>query len=360
MNKNEQELFLELCNFVEPDKELIEKLLPENATPSVLGHIFFNRMQGVAYGTLKNLGLLGKLNREFRNSLSDAYQINTEKNDSFYKCVKIVGDALKKYYGRYIMLKGAVLCELYPAGYRTSNDIDLLVLPGDVTIMGERLEREGFKQGYIRNGEFVSATRREIIESRMTRGETVPYILEVNLPHMKFLEVDINFSLDYKNGQEDTVDMLFERAVDVDIRDTKIKSLCEYDFFIHLCSHLYKEATTFPWIKMNRDMTLYKFSDIYYIIDKFTATETEIMFKRASTLKMDDICSCVVMWTSMLFHIKNQYAIEIASKNLENKETFLHEVVVPAEKKYMLYSGTDIKERFFADNRVSLLREIEK
>lgn len=98
------------------------------------------------------------------------------------------------------MLKGAYLCAHYPDGYRTSNDVDLLVLPKDVTTIGNLLARSGFRQGNIRNGEFIPATRQEIIESKMMRGETVPYIKEVDLTFMKFFKVDINFSLDYKNG----------------------------------------------------------------------------------------------------------------------------------------------------------------
>ena len=80
------------------------------------------------------------------------------------------------------MLKGAVLCKKYPKGYRTSNDIDLLVCPERVTQIGKALIKEGFRQGDIRNGTFIPASRKEIIESRMTRGETIPYIKEVNLP----------------------------------------------------------------------------------------------------------------------------------------------------------------------------------
>ena len=44
-----------------------------------------------------------------------------------------------------------------------------------------------------------------------------------------------------------------------------VNILGDEDFFLHLCAHLYKEATTLPWIEMHRDMTLYKYCDIYII-----------------------------------------------------------------------------------------------
>ena len=197
MTKKEKELFKSLCSFKE---HTFDKKLLSAATPNVLGHLFFNRMQAAAYGTLKKHGLVGAVNREFANSLKAAYEQNIEKNRDFFACVRYLGEILSDCGDKYAMLKGAYLCRLYPEGYRTSNDIDLLVKPEDVTEIGKRLSAAGFKQGNIRNGEFKAATRREIIESKMTRGETVPYIKEVGLPAMRFLEVDINFSLDYKPG----------------------------------------------------------------------------------------------------------------------------------------------------------------
>ena len=79
MKEKEKQLFKALCKFKNkfPDPSLVEF-----ATPTVLGHLFFNRMHGVAYDTLKTNGLLGKINREFRNSLSAAFEQNIQKNES--------------------------------------------------------------------------------------------------------------------------------------------------------------------------------------------------------------------------------------------------------------------------------------
>ena len=55
------------------------------------------------------------------------------------------------------MLKGAYLCIHYPAGYRTANDVDLLISPKDVTTIGNLLIASGFKQGTVKNGVFIPA-----------------------------------------------------------------------------------------------------------------------------------------------------------------------------------------------------------
>ena len=357
MKKREKELFKSLCSFKE--KEFDESLL-DAATPAVLGHLFFNRMQAVAFGTLEKHGLLGKVNREFRNSLKGASTQNVEKNNSFFQCVQLVDDALAECKCKYAMLKGAYLCKAYPAGYRTSNDIDLLVHPDDVTEIGNALLKLGFKQGNIRNGNFEPATRKEIIESKMTRGETVPYIKEVNLPEMRFLEVDINFSLDYKPGDTELLKEMMSNSVVLKFGEYKVHTLRNDDFFIHLCSHLYKEATTLPWVEMMRDMTLYKYCDIYMLLNDADEEQIDFLFDRAEKLGMEKVCAFAVLHTAELFKFKNLYAVEVATRALGYDMDFIHKIVSPKDKKELIFTERSVCERFFADNRKELLEEVKQ
>ncbi len=355
MRKKEKELFKSLCSFKED--EFDESLL-DAASPAVLGHLFFNRMQSVAFGTLKKHGLLGKVNREFKNSLRDAFNQNIEKNNSFFRCVQLVEEALSGCKCKYAMLKGAYLCMAYPEGYRTSNDIDLLVHPNDVTEVGNALIQAGFKQGNIRNGNFEPATRKEIIESKMMRGETVPYIKEINFPAMRFLEVDINFSLDYKHGDTFLLDDMINNTVIVKFGDYEIHTLRNDDFFIHLCSHLYKEATTLPWVEMMRDMTLYKYCDIYMLLNDVNEEHIDCLFQRAEKLGLEKICAFAVLQTAELFKFKNRYAVKVALKALGKDKDFIHRIVSPKDKKELLFTERSVSERLFANNRKELLREV--
>lgn len=355
MRQKEKELFKSLCSFKEHD---FDESLLDAATPTVLGHLFFNRMQAVAYGTLKKHGLLGKVNREFRNSLKGASIQNIEKNNSFFQCVEFVEKALSGCECKYAMLKGAYLCKTYPEGYRTSNDIDLLVHPKDVTEVGNALLVAGFKQGNVRNGKFEPATRKEIIESKMMRGETVPYIKEINLPGMQFLEVDINFSLDYKPGDTDLLEEMMNNTLFVKLGDFRVRTLRADDFFVHLCSHLYKEATTLPWVEMMRDMTLYKYCDIYMLLNDADEEYVDFLFDRAEKLGMEKVCAFAVLHTAELFNFRNQYAIEVATKALGYDLDFVHRIISPKDKKELVFTERNILERFFADNRKTLLEEV--
>lgn len=354
MNHNEKLLFKELCKF---KSDSFDESLLSFATPNVLGQLFFDRMQGVAYGVLKKHGLTGKVNREFRNSLQAAYEQNTEKNLSFFKCVETVAGILSDSEVKTAMLKGAYLCSHYPIGYRTSNDIDLLVLPQDVTEVGKLLSDAGFKQGNVKNGEFIPASRKEIIESKMLRGETVPYIKEVNLPYMKYLEVDINFSLDYKNGEIDILSDILASAHIVEEGGINIPTLAKEDFFLHLCAHLHKEATTLPWIEMKRDMTLYKYCDIYMLLSDMSKGDMANLFRHAKKLGLETICAYAIAETSELFDIEPNSAIQMSQRILSEHCNFRLRVADPKKNRTLFYKTENTADRFFKENRASNLRE---
>ena len=256
------------------------------------------------------------------------------------------------------MLKGAYLCAHYPVGFRTSSDVDLLVMPQDVTAVGRVLTENGFRQGYIRNGEFVPATRKEIIESKMTRGETVPYIKEVGLPFLRFLEVDVNFSWDYRGGSDGTLSKMLSRACIKQANGSAIPTLCDEDFFIHLCAHLYKEATTLPWIEMKRDMTLYKYCDVYTLLCEMHDEELDAILARARELGMEKICAYAILEASELFAMENTLAVRLSEQLLADHPAFRLSVVSPKEGRTLRYRTKNAKDRFFLNDRVADLWEV--
>lgn len=355
MQEQEKRLFKELCKFKDnhPDASQLAY-----ATPEVLGQLCLGRMQGVAYDSLRRHDLLDKVNREFKNTLKDGYDHNLLRNNSFFDGVAMVSDLLSACPVRVAMLKGAWLCAHYPGGYRTSNDIDLLLDAKDVTEVGRMLSEAGFMQGNIRRDVFVPAGRREIIESKMTRGETVPYIKQVNLPGMPYLEIDLNFSLDYKPGDDRALQKMLEKTEWRGVRTTRIPTLCKQDFFLHLCCHLYKEATTLPWIAMQRDMTLYKFCDLYLLLSESDEKDIADLFARAGELGLADVCAFGILWTADLFEMGDSPAVLGAKDILRGRPDFLHTVTSPAEKKTFRYQTESITDRFFMQNRQKDLREV--
>ena len=355
MTQAEKQLFLSLCTFASPDKDRIERLINKGAaSPDLLGHLFANRMAGVAYGVLKKAKLLSSVDREFRNSLKNAWMLNEKLNEDFFGCLNYLSAQLDACGVQYALLKGAYLCGKYPIAYRTSNDIDVLINPEDVGKVSAKLKLAGFKQGYLQNGVFVEATRQQIIESKMTRGETVPFIKEVKLPCMQYLEVDLNFSLDYKNSDSNSIRKMLERTQTVAVRKTKVRTLCPEDFLLHLCAHLYKEATTIPWIRMKRDMTFYKYSDIYMLMINMGDEEQNKLLATAKENGLEkELAYCLLSINSFFDMATDTLTNYIKDRNTDD----LNYVVAPTENKLYRYTEKNVIKRFFVKDRTKLLEE---
>jgi hypothetical protein len=128
MNRAEQKLVLELCRFKNPDAKQIEYLKSRRVDQAVvLGQLMFHRVGGVAYATLSENGLLSLFHREFRTSLKAVYESACEKTKSFMEAVDSLAEVLNETNVPYALLKGGYLCYKYPFGYRTSNDVDVLL-----------------------------------------------------------------------------------------------------------------------------------------------------------------------------------------------------------------------------------------
>ena len=153
---------------------------------------------------------------------------------------------------------------------------------------------------------------------------------------------------------------LLSSAIRREIKDSDIMTLDESDFFIHLCAHLYKEATTLPWVEMKRDMTLYKYADIYLLVSEMSDSMIDRIFKRARGLDVDQECAFAILQTAELFDIENDYAIKASEKAIVDDTHIIHRVISPKDNKTFLYTEKNIFERFFADDRKALLKEEKK
>ena len=355
MKEQEKKFFLALCRFAGKD---LEPSLTAYATPGVLGQLFYNRLAGVAHETLRRQRLLDGLPREFRNALENAAEQNAVRNRSYYRCVKELAGLLERGNSGAVMLKGALLCALYPEGCRTSNDIDLLAAPEEVTALGGLLTENGFRQGTLRGGAFVPASREEIIASKMLRGETVPYFREVALPGLRWLEVDVNFSLGYTYGEPDVLRRLLASKTTAEVNGLQLPVPARADFFVHLCAHLYKEAATLPWVRMKRDMTLYKYADLYLLLSGMSAAEKEDCYVRSRELGLAGCCGFAVLQTAALFGLTDAELLSAATDALDGNVEMLHRVAAPSEKKIYRYRTEDVAARFFLDDRLADLEEV--
>ncbi len=354
----EHNLILELCRFMQPDKGKIAEYLQQSLHwPYILGQLLFHRVGGAAYYTLDACNLLGKIHRECRNTLKTVYDSNVVKSASMKEALEEVGSLLQNVSFPYALLKGSYLVWLYPVGLRTSNDVDILINQGDITAIEEKLKQAGFVQGNVRSGTFVPASRKEIIASRMNRGETVPFIKQAGLPQMDFLEMDINFSLDFAAKQKnDAVSMLLRHAQPlIPTREAFLYTLEPVDFLIHLCCHLFKEATVYAWVAMERDLSLYKFMDLYMLIHKWTdaswysALEASI---RAYGLERE--CYYALRGTKELFGIENVFLDRLLLSICPSNISYLQSVMQPDTGKTYCYKESFVDWVFMSKKKEKL------
>lgn len=229
-----------------------------------------HRMEGLAYSVL----LSHKMQCYFPKRFLELLRVKYQNNIRHYEFVRASISYLAKLFPasgpKYGFLKGAYLIpEVYLRGQRTCNDIDILVNSSDVSVFQRILQNNGFVQGHYQRetDTIITATRREVINSRLNYGETIPFIKRFGDSNT-ILEVDINFTVDYqardKNG---IVRQLLNHLDTYVINDSLVPTLNKVGFLIHLCCHLYKEATVWDW--MDKSAEIYKYCDIFVFISKF-------------------------------------------------------------------------------------------
>lgn len=332
------------------------KIEPTDSQEFLMGWIIMNRCSSIAY---KNLDL-ETIHRDNLMALNVLKSSDEKRAKIFQKNLFSISKLLETVDFNYSFLKGAFLSTaLYKLGDRTSKDFDILIESKNVSALQKILLADGFVQGWpgADDQSIIAATRRQIIESRMNFGETVPFIKIVDgVP----VSVDVNFSVDFKPDEGvGLVPKLLNNVEEVSGEGFEFKSLSKVDFLIHLCCHLYKEATTYDWVKSRRDLDIYKFSDINVFLQKFGGADFfENLAQHIKEYGIEKECYYTFKNASMIFpkinDIENfgKCLIEIEPENLD----YMKEIIYPREKK-MYYYNESFLDWLMSNDRTSLLKE---
>ena len=322
----------------------------------LVGKFILNRVVNIAYKNLlkKECTKMG----EFEKPLKIMYEENLKRAKLCKENIEYVCKVLENVEFPYALLKGAYLItNVYELGDRVSNDVDLLINESNVGACKKVLNNNGFKQGNIVNGVFKEASRMDIIMSKMNFGETIPFSKEVN---GRYVTVDINFSVDYKPMEDDTIikNMLSKR-IELPLADTKLVTLDTVDFIIYLCLHLYKEATTFDWVERRKDLNLYKFNDIYLLFHNMASQELyDGLVENIKQYGVDKECYYAFLRTMNIYEKLEQVeGYQAFLDRIKPEDTsYLYEIVNPMEKKVYRYD-MDFIEWFSCEDRVANLIE---
>ncbi|WP_027338547.1 nucleotidyltransferase family protein [Halonatronum saccharophilum] len=370
----EKELVLELMNFQNPNQKRLVELLEEKLDWSrVLGYLTYHRVAGLAYYTIFkkcNLSSEMNINSEFKFNLHQIYEAQKLRTKYHKDLVSELAKEINKQDLPHAFLKGSVLAvSLYPQGCRVSKDIDVLLNTSDLKKFDKIIKKLGYIQGYYNQdkSQIVPCDRKEILRWRMTTGEVVPYKKLVDRPVLNFAEIDINFSLDWL--PERTSDAVAAFLKEVDYYEIeggeRFRSLSLEVFLIHLCIHLYKEAYVVNWIESQRDLTLYKFVDIYALIEDSNLKIDWNLFIK--TVKKNDDgndlikgCYFALEYTRILFEKlnKNNDFIKVLEELKPEDTKYLNQVINPETNEKHEWT-IDLKTRLFDLKRYKHLKKIE-
>lgn len=251
---------------------------------AALGFLQLNRVAGRFYRVACERELL--LPPGVAAHLAGIAEYQRMRNRKMLFWLKKICHALNRIEIPYAVLKGNVLVHadfdrknrletvrpLYELGERASNDIDLLVLPKDVGKVEKALMQCGFTQGYYDAvaHDIRTVSRKDILERRMNRGETVPFQRILQCEQLRHIEIDINFSLDYlSNGMKEILEKMLARTQIYLLRTGgTVRSLETVDFLIHLILHQYKEMRVYSMVMRGKDLQFYKLLDLYLMLQR--------------------------------------------------------------------------------------------
>lgn len=365
MKKELQNLVLKILNFLDIDKEYIK----ENVDMLVDDEYFLNfvrenRIEGIMYKVLGDLRLLDSIPVKLRDMLIQAYEMNCAHNKDMIVVLKDLCYSLEKSEYHYALLKGAYLIPLkYEPGIRKSNDIDILVSQKSIDYIEKSLIENNFVQKIFnqQKGQLVEATRREKLFVRMNYGELVPFYKKYDLSYIKEACVDINISLDYKaKDSEEIVEKILANREKYSFDGTsELYTLSNVDFILHLCSHLYKEAIIYDWVKEERDSLLYKYCDIYVYLEKKDKDFYDQLLERTKYCGLNKECYYTFYNSMQLFSdlYNNDFLRKFVDRIRPENTEFLKQIYWPMENKLYEYK-LDFIDWVFTSNKLAYLQEI--
>ena len=189
-----------------------------------------------------------------------------------YKCMKIklqthngyifeefgkVRSELKRAGIKTFPLKGSWLIEnIYKdKGVRSINDIDCLFSKEQEVDLIKAMADAGYIQGQYdaKNHRIEGFSREKQIAWRRKMNNLMPFQKTTTIKSLPTVIFDFSFALDLSKDESAVAEM---------INNADGEFLRKAHFFVHLCAHLYKEATNAIWILETTDFNLIKFCDV--------------------------------------------------------------------------------------------------
>ncbi len=366
MNRNElsierQAVLMGSVEINEADGERFKEIINNCVNwAEIIFQLITHRTLNMFYYNLKKFSLLESMEKELQKLFKTQSQAYYERNKYY---LEVLGEVLNEFEKNDVVvpiLKGNLLAsKVYPSiEARAFNDLDLLMKLDDVSKVTKSLEDIGFKQGHFdeEKGIIVEATRREKVLQQVSSHELQEFQKLSDNSFAKLVQVDVNHDILWKGKcpyKVDTKDLI-ERAIPIEINNSRGYMLDYIDNIIQLSCHLYKEAVLMMWITDLRDLKIYKFADLFMYIKKFyNEIDWSRLTSRVKGYNLDKVIYYNFHFIELMFGeiIPQNVMSELRPDDLTYLDEYGVENEEPAIWEY------DFFTRLFDTNRVLTLKE---
>lgn len=267
-------------------------------------------------------------------------------NKYIFSQYHLVSDTLKKCGVSCFPLKGSwILPHLYKdLSLRSVNDIDCLFDKIDENNLIEAMGTIGYFQGQYDSVEnkITKFSREKQIAWKSKMNNLLPFQKTTGIPSCPVVIFDFSFALDLSLDQAPIKEMI-EESVNGFLRKPH--------FFIHLCCHLYKEATNAIWIMETTDLNVIKFCDIreYLLMMNTKEIDEAIEFSKRYGIEKAVYFSCYYL--GVVYN--EDYSIILNHYNFEDTD-FLYQFGEKDFGKTMTWKKS-FMDRLFAINNLDEL-----
>ena len=315
---------------------------------NILGYLSYHRVIGLVYSKINNINVRLLDYPVFFSSymIYEAQRIRTIEQQKNVSIISVKGTILNSI--------------LFEYGTRASNDIDILINKKDINKVRSILNNIGFIQGKYdyKNNKIIEYSNDEINNFENNIGETAPFVKISNNPAIKTIDVDVNFSLDWKpEYNEETINNFLDKRILVNNKETgsKIYSLSNEYNFIELCMHFYKDAALIDLVKKRKVIDLYKIIDIYYFIMKyFEEINLEEVCSIIKNNNIDNEIFFTLKYINTLFVDSYTDKIKQLIENLDYDENIVNTIFDQYDNSIKMYTKESIKDRIFTYDLIKM------
>ncbi|SCZ09497.1 nucleotidyltransferase domain-containing protein [Alkaliphilus peptidifermentans] len=315
---NEQYLILLVSRltYSDNDEDELKRIVREKLDwDSILLMAKKHKIMPLLWYNLTTKGLKEAIPYQLERLFKFYYLGTVERNKIYLEELSKIREAFKANGLVCSPLKGGYLIEnMYKdLGIRTINDIDIMIESVNRLKVIEVMRSIGYEQGdydYI-NHIIKPINREKQIFWKMNMNNLYPFKKLHNSEYCKMTEIDFSFSLDF-DLNSDPITMMLQRKIE-DNSDDITAVLKPEDFFIHLCCHLYKEATNVMWVKLESDLNLIKFCDVReFALQKMEDKSLERAIEFAKNYKMEEAIYYTLYYLRKLYN--DGYETNVISK----------------------------------------------